>query len=200
MKQVTLAFTGASGIQYGLRLLQCLLQSNCEVHLLMSDAAREVARLETDYRIPADLGDFADWFEDSFDVSTENLKTFGLQDWLAPAASGGSAPKIMVVCPASGGTLAKIALGTCNNLIERGADVALKERNKLIIVPREAPLSEIHLEHMLKLTKMGAVVMPASPGFYYKPQSVEDLIDFMVARVLDHVGVVHPIVRHWGDD
>ncbi len=197
--RVTLAFTGASGIQYGLRLLQCLMQCGASVDLLISQAAREVARLETDLTMPAADEDFADWFAGEFDVSVANLTVYGLQDWLAPAASGGSAPKVMVVCPCSGGTLAKITLGTCNNLIERGADVALKERNKLIVVPREAPLSEIHLEHMLKLTKMGAVVMPASPGFYYKPQSLDDVIDFMVARVLDHIGVDHPIIRRWGE-
>lgn len=197
--RVTLAFTGASGIQYGLRLLQCLMQAGASVDLLISQAAREVARLETDLSMPAQDDQFAAWFGEQFEVNTDNIKVYGQQDWLAPTASGGSAPKVMVVCPCSGGTLAKIALGTCNNLIERGADVALKERNKLIIVPREAPLSEIHLEHMLKLTKMGAVIMPASPGFYYKPQSLDDIIDFMVARVLDHIGVDHPIIRRWGE-
>jgi 4-hydroxy-3-polyprenylbenzoate decarboxylase len=121
------------------------------------------------------------------------------EDWFSPVASGSSSPASMVICPASGGTLSAIACGASNNLIERAADVALKERRQLIVVPREAPYSEIHLENMLKLTRMGAVVIPASPGFYHKPQGMNDLIDFVVARILDQLGIDQTIMPRWGE-
>jgi 4-hydroxy-3-polyprenylbenzoate decarboxylase len=128
------------------------------------------------------------------------VKVFGKEDWMAPVASGSGAPTKMVVCPCSTGSLSAIANGASNNLIERAADVALKERRQLILVPREAPYSEIHLEHMLKLTKMGAVVIPASPGFYHKPKSVDDLVDFIVARILSQLGIEQTLLSKWGED
>ena len=118
---------------------------------------------------------------------------------MAAVASGSGAPSSMVVCPASTGTLSAIACGASNNLIERAADVALKERRQLILVPREMPLSAIHLQHMLSLTQMGATIMPASPGFYRQPQSVADLVDFVVARILDHLGVEQTLLPRWGE-
>jgi len=199
-KTVTLAITGASGAQYGLRLLQCLLAAEVRVWLLMSDAARVVIDTETEYPLPgggeAELQAF---FAERFGAREGQLKLFGGRDWFSPVASGTGAPASMVICPASGGTLSAIACGASNNLIERAADVALKERRQLILVPREAPYSEIHLENMLKLTRMGAVILPASPGFYQKPQSVGDLVDFIVARLLDQLGVEQKLLPNWGE-
>ena len=120
------------------------------------------------------------------------------EEWFSPPASGSAAPKQMVICPCSTGTLAAVATGMSNNLLERAADVVLKERGQLLLVPREMPFNAIHLEHMLKLTQLGAVVMPASPGFYHHPQTVQDLVDFVVARILDHLGVEHRLTDRWG--
>ena len=124
---------------------------------------------------------------------------FGKQDWMSPVASGSGAPSAMVVCPCSTGTLSAIACGASNNLIERAADVALKERRQLILVPRESPYSTIHLENMLRLSQMGAVILPASPGFYHQPQSIDDLVDFVVARILNQLGIVQELLKRWGE-
>jgi len=126
------------------------------------------------------------------------LRLFGREEWTAPVASGSNPPAAMVVCPCTAGTLSAIASGASNNLIERAADVMLKEQRKLILMVRETPLSAIHLENMLKLARLGVVTMPASPGFYHRPQSLEDIVDFMVARVLDHLGIEHDLVKPWG--
>lgn len=197
-RTITLAITGASGAQYGLRLLECLLAANCRVYLLVSNAAQVVIDTETELRLP----EFAQWqnfFSERFGAKPDQLKIFARDDWFAPVASGSSAPASMVICPCSTGTLSAIAHGASNNLIERAADVALKERRQLILVPRETPYSQIHLENMLTLTRMGAVVLPASPGFYQRPQSVAQLIDFIVARVLDQLGIAHDLMKRWGE-
>lgn len=198
-KTVTLAITGASGAQYGLRLLQCLLAADCRVWLLVSDAAKVVINTETDCQLPESepLGEF---FSRRFGAREGQLQLFDKTDWFSPVASGTGAAASMVICPASGGTLSAIACGASNNLIERAADVALKERRQLILVPREAPYSQIHLENMLKLTRLGAVVLPASPGFYQRPQSVQDLVDFVVARILDQLGVDQTLLPRWGEE
>ena len=128
------------------------------------------------------------------------LRVFGREDWMAPWASGSGQPGPLVICPCSTGTLSAIATGASNNLIERAADVALKERRKLILVPRETPYSEIHLQNMLTLTRMGAVILPASPGFYHEPQSIQDLIDFIVARILNQLGIEQQLMPAWGKD
>ncbi|MCX2781698.1 UbiX family flavin prenyltransferase [Microbulbifer thermotolerans] len=197
-KTVTLAMTGASGAQYGLRLLQCLLAARVRVWLLLSDAARVVINTETELHLPEDESEQEAFFAARFGAREGQLKLFGKRDWFSPVASGSGAPASMVICPASGGTLSAIACGASNNLIERAADVALKERRQLLLVPRETPYSEIHLENMLKLTRMGAVILPASPGFYQQPRSVEDLVDFIVARLLDHLGVEQNLLPEWG--
>ncbi|WP_373096086.1 flavin prenyltransferase UbiX [Zhongshania sp.] len=199
VKAVTLAMTGASGAQYGLRLLECLLAAGCEVHFMISKAALLVVATETEETLPAKPAALSRYLCERFQCTAEQLKVHGPEDWMAAVASGSGAPSSMVVCPASTGTLSAIACGASNNLIERAADVALKERRQLILVPREMPLSAIHLQHMLSLTQMGATVMPASPGFYRKPQSVADLIDFVVARILDHLGVAQDLVPRWGE-
>lgn len=195
---ITIAITGASGVQYGLRLTQCLINQGLRVYLMVSKAAHIVIATETDLKLPAQAAKMAQYLSEKFSAKPGQLEVFGKEDWMAPVASGSGAPSQMVVCPCSTGTLSAIACGASNNLIERAADVVLKERRKLILVPREAPYSEIHLEHMLKLTRMGAVIMPASPGFYHQPQTLDDLVDFIVARILDHLGVEQKLVARWG--
>jgi 4-hydroxy-3-polyprenylbenzoate decarboxylase len=197
-KTITLALTGASGAQYGLRLLQALLAANCRVYLLISRAAEVVIRRETVFALPEGFAAQQVWFSKNFPAPAGHLQLFDRDDWFAPVASGSGAPEAMVICPASGGTLSALACGASNNLIERAGDVALKERRKLVLVPRESPYSQVHLENMLKLTQMGAIVLPASPGFYQYPKTIEDLVDFIVARILDQLGIQQSLVPPWG--
>lgn len=199
-RTITLAMTGASGAQYGLRLLQCLLAADCRVYLLLSKAAEVVIRTETDLDLPEALEAQQAMLCQRYGADEEQLQVFARDDWFSPVASGSSSPMSMVICPASGGTLSAVAHGASNNLIERAADVALKERRQLIFVPREAPYSAIHLENMLKLTQLGALIIPASPGFYMQPQTVEELVDFIVARILDQLGIEQDLMPRWGED
>lgn len=199
-RSITLAITGASGAQYGLRLLQCLLAANCKVYLLLSSAAEVVIRTETDLDLPETFEQQQLFLSNIFDADEDQLQLLAKDDWFSPVASGSSSPSSMVICPASGGTLSAISYGASNNLIERAADVALKERRQLILVPREAPYSQIHLENMLKLTQMGAMIIPASPGFYMQPQTINELIDFIVARILDQLGIEQDLMPRWGED
>ncbi len=196
---ITLAITGASGAQYGLRLLECLVQANCQIMVMISQAAQVVIATETDEQLPGSTQAQAEYLQQRFNAKDGQIQVFGKQQWMASVASGSGAPAKMVVCPCSTGALSAIACGASNNLIERAADVALKERRQLILVPREAPYSEIHLEHMLKLTRMGCVVIPASPGFYNKPQSVEDMVDFVVARILNQLHIEQDLMPRWGE-
>ena len=197
---ITLALSGASGMAYGLRLLECLLTADLQVYLLVSQAAHIVAKQELGVALPARPLDLEKQLTESLHARDGQLRVFGREDWNAPVASGSNPADAMVVCPCSMGTLAAIAHGISDNLIERAADVMLKEQRKLILVPREAPFSTLHLENMLKLSKMNAVILPANPGFYHRPQSVEDIIDFVVARILDQLGVQHALMARWGDD
>jgi 4-hydroxy-3-polyprenylbenzoate decarboxylase len=196
---ITLAWTGASGIQYGLRLLQCLLQAEQRVYLLISDAARIVLKMEADLALPARATDAERVLLARFQAQPGQLRVFGKSEWTSPVASGSGAPRRMVVCPCTTGTLGAIAGGISNNLIERAADVVLKERGQLILVLRETPLSELHLENMLRLARLGALLLPASPGFYHRPASVDALVDFIVARVLDHLQLPQNLMPRWGD-
>jgi flavin prenyltransferase len=198
-KRITLAFTGASGAPYGLRLLQCLLEADCEVFVILSKAARVVIGMETELKLPAGTGAAEQALRDWVQTDRGTLVVCGLEQWTAPVASGSGAPAAMVVCPCSTGTLSAIACGASDNLIERAADVAIKEGRKLILVPRETPFSPIHLENMLKLSRLGVTIMPAAPGFYHQPESVQDLVDFIVARLLDHLGVEQTLVKRWGE-
>lgn len=195
---ISLAMTGASGAPYGLRLLECLLEAGQKVYLMVSSPAQVVLATETDLKVPGTPEKMAAFFSERFKAEPGQLEVFGREQWMAPVASGSNAPRAMVVCPCSTGSLSAIATGASNNLIERAADVMLKERRKLILVPREAPLSAIHLEHMLSLAKLGVVILPASPGFYHQPRSVDDLIDFIVARILDHLNIEHQLTQRWG--
>lgn len=198
-KRITLAFTGASGAPYGLRLLQCLLEADCEVFVILSKAARIVIGTETELALPAGTGASEQALRSWVGTDKGRLVLCGLEQWTAPVASGSGAPSAMVVCPCSTGTLSAIACGASDNLIERAADVAIKEGRKLILVPRETPFSAIHLENMLKLSRLGVTIMPAAPGFYHQPESVSDLVDFMVARLLDHLGVEQTLLKRWGE-
>ena len=197
--RVTVALTGASGAQYGLRLIQCLVAADCQVFVLISKAAQVVVATETEYRLPGGADKAQSYLSDFFNAKENQIQVFSREQWFSPVASGSGSPSATVVCPCSTGSLSAFACGASDNLIERAVDVALKERRKLILVPREAPYSEIHLENMLKLTRMGAVVIPASPGFYHKPQSIEDMIDFVVARILDQLGIEQTMMPRWGE-
>ncbi len=199
MKTITLALTGASGMAYGFRLLECLLQGGARVHLVYSQAAQIVAKQELALALPARPRDAEKVLCEHLSAFSGELKVFGLQDWLAPMASGSNPGDAMAVCPCTMGTLGKIAAGISDDLLTRAADVMLKEKRPLILVPRETPFSAIHLENMLKLARAGAVILPANPGFYHRPQGVQDIVDFVVARVLDHLGVPHTLVDKWGD-
>ena len=197
-KTITVAFTGASGMAYGLRLLECLLGAGERVWLLYSQAAHLVAKQELDLTLPPRAADAERLFAERYAAAPGQLKAFGRDDWFAPVASGSNPGDAMAICPCSMGTLGAVAQGLADNLIERAADVMLKERKTLVLVPRETPLSAIHLENMLRLTRAGAVVLPANPGFYHRPQRVEDVVDFVVARVLDQLGVEHALTSRWG--
>jgi 4-hydroxy-3-polyprenylbenzoate decarboxylase len=195
---VTLGLTGASGMAYGLRLLECLLGASVRVALIYSQAAQIVAKQELGLALPARPQDAAAFLLERYRASADLLGVYGRDDWYAPIASGSNMTDAMVICPCSMGTLAAVANGMADNLIERAADVALKEQRRLILVPRETPFSIIHLENMTRLARAGAVILPANPGFYHRPQRVEELVDFIVARVLDHLSVPNEISARWG--
>ncbi|MCS5710563.1 UbiX family flavin prenyltransferase [Candidatus Berkiella aquae] len=199
LNEITLAFAGASGAPIGLRLLEQLVLAKIQISLVISPAGHLVIHDETDLNIPGNPQKLAEFFQAHFQASPGQIKVYGKDQWSSPLASGSSAPKTMIVCPCSTGCLSAIALGASDNLLERAADVVIKEQGKLVLVVREMPLSAIHLEHMLKLARLGVCIMPASPGFYFKPQSVQDLVDFTVARILDQVGVAHQLSQRWGE-
>jgi 4-hydroxy-3-polyprenylbenzoate decarboxylase len=191
-RPIVFAITGASGAPYAVRLLEQLITAKRRVQLVIS--AHGVRLLETESGVGSteelrERVGSAGW--DSY------VKVFDDADRGAAPASGSALNTGMVICPCSMGTLSAIAVGASRSLVERAADVALKERRPLVLVPRESPLSAIHLENMLRVTRAGAVVLPASPGFYHQPTSINDLIDFVVARVLDHLGVEHHLGRRW---
>lgn len=186
---VTVAITGASGAPYGVRLLDVLNAARLPVRLIVSSTGWRLLQEEMDIEGEDGLRrQTGDW---------SRVMLYRDDDRGATPASGSAPSRGMVVCPCSMGTLASIAQGTTRSLIERAADVVLKERRRLILVPRETPYSHIHLENMLRLTQAGAVVMPASPGFYHHPRSIDDLIDFVVARVLAHLDIPTDLGPRW---
>jgi 4-hydroxy-3-polyprenylbenzoate decarboxylase len=196
---ICLAFTGASGMPYGVRLLECLLAAGCRVQLLYSQVAQIVARQEIGLELPARASEARASLQQRYATLPGTLEVYGREEWFAPLASGSNPPDAMVVCPCSMGTLAAIAQGLASKLIERAADVVLKEGRKLVLVPRETPLSAIHLENMLRLSRAGAVILPPNPGFYHHPRHVEDMVDFVVARILDQLQVSHTLLQRWGE-
>ncbi|QOL26079.1 UbiX family flavin prenyltransferase [Thalassotalea sp. LPB0316] len=197
-EKITLAVTGASGSLYALRLLECLVAANYQVYFLFSSAARVVFDTEVGLKLPASPDAASAILIEKYNAKPEQIKVFGKEQWFSPVASGSAAPKKMVVCPCSTGTLAAISQGMSDNLIERAADVVIKERGQLLILPRETPFSTIHLQNMLTLSQMGVTIMPLAPGFYHQPTEINDLIDFMVGRVLDHLGIEQTIMPKWG--
>src|SRR5438874_12545570 len=197
--RITLAFTGASGMPYGVRLLRSLINAQCSVALVYSQAAQIVARKECDHVLPVQPREAARQLTEAFGAREGQLEVYGQNDWMAPIASGTNPGDAMAICPCTVGTLGAIAHGLADNLIERAADVMLKEHRPLVLVPREMPLSAIHLDNMLRLARAGAIIIPPAPGFYLKPQTIDDLVDFVVARVLDHLGVTHDLVARWGE-
>lgn len=199
-KTIALAITGASGSKYGLRLLQCLLESGARVYLMISQAGQVVLKMEADMEVGSRPTEIERLLAERFGSRPGQLRVFGRQQWTAPVASGTNPPDAMVVCPCTTGTLATIASGMCQDLIDRAADVTLKEHRKLILVVRETPFSTIHLENMLRLSRAGALIMPANPGFYFNPQTVDEIIDFVVARVLDHLEIAHELMQRWGGE
>ncbi len=199
-KKITLIMTGASGAAYGLRLLEALVKADCQIYLLLSRPAHIVIKMETDLALPMRASEIEVFFTKKYQAKAGQIRVFEKEQWLAPIASGTGVADATVVCPCTTGTLSSIAVGSSKNLLERAADVALKERKKLILVIRETPFSEIHLENMLKLSRMGAVIMPANPGFYFKPESLTEIVDFMVARILDQLNIEHSLQASWGAD
>lgn len=197
-KTFTLALTGASGMAYAMRLLELLLAGGHSVHLVYSQAAQFVAVQELGLTLPGKPAEARRVLMERYPCRPEQLRVFAREDWLAPIASGTGAADAMVVCPCTMGTLAAIANGNSDSLIDRAADVMIKEGRKLVLVPREAPFSAIHLENMLKLSKLGVVIMAANPGFYHLPKRVEDIVDFIVAKILDQLGVEHQLLERWG--
>lgn len=195
---ITLALTGASGMPYGIRLLERLLVEGKQVYLLYSQVAQIVAQQEMKLALPSRAKETEVFFNQLYHVPEGQLRVFGREEWFAPVASGSNPADAMVICPCTMGTLAAVAAGMSQNLIERAADVALKENRSLIIVPRETPFSIIHLENMLKLARSGAIILPANPGFYHHPQTIQDMVDFVVARILDHLGIPHSLMPRWG--
>jgi 4-hydroxy-3-polyprenylbenzoate decarboxylase len=198
-EKITLGVTGASGSGYFLCLLQALVNNNCQVYLLLSDAAKIVLKTEVDEDWPTELDALNLFLAKRFNTKENQIIALGSKDWFSPVASGSSAPKKMVICPCSCGTFASISQGLSNNLIERAADVILKERGLLIITPRETPFSTLHLRNMLTLSELGVTIMPLAPGFYHQPKSIDDLQEFMVARLLDHLKIDHQISKRWCD-
>lgn len=192
---IVFAITGASGAPYAVRLLESLVAAERAVWLIVSGHGLRL--LQTEVGI-ADVAQLREHIGPArFDA---HVRLYDDGDRGAAPASGSTRSAGMVICPCSMGTISAISQGTSRSLVERAADVALKERRKLIVVPRETPYSRIHLENMLRLTEAGGLVMPASPGFYHQPQGISDLVDFVVARILDHLDVEHTLVRRWGGE
>ncbi|MDH3634014.1 MAG: UbiX family flavin prenyltransferase [Gammaproteobacteria bacterium] len=198
-KVVTLAMTGASGAEYTLRLFECCLQKNIQVQFITSQPGQIVLGMETELKLSGSPQKMQQKLADYFNADPALISVYSKDQWTAPPASGSSVADAMVVCPCSMGSLASIAVGSSENLIHRAADVAIKERRTLILVPRETPFSSIHLENMLKLSRLGVVILPPNPGFYHGAKSVAELVDFIVARILDQLGIDNDLSPRWGN-
>ena len=195
---ICLAFTGASGMQYGVRLLECLFEASCRVQLLYSQAAQIVARQEMELVLPSRASDAQVFFRERYAALRGRLDVFGPDEWFSAVGIGSNPPGAMVVCPCTMGKLASITQGLAKNLIERAVDVVIKEDRKLVLVPRETPFSVIHLENMLRLVHVGAVILPPAPGFYHHLQRIEGSVAFVVARILDQLRLLYSLMPRWG--
>lgn len=195
---LVLALTGASGSPYGIRLLEVLIRAGRTVHLTLSPAGAEVIEHELDRRVHLDRFDLADLLGASIEAA-DRVHYHDYRDFKAGIASGSFLTAGMVICPCSMGTVGAIAHGLSQNLIHRAADVHLKERRKLILVPRETPLHLVQLRNLAACVEAGAVVLPAMPAFYTRPQSLQDAIDFIVGRICDQLGVEHELLRRWSE-
>lgn len=199
-RRIALAVTGASGAAYGLRLLEVLLGLGEHVELMISAPGRMCIEMEAGLKLPARPAEVKSILISRYGSDSAQLDVYGKEEWFAPVASGSNPPSAMVVCPCTSGTLASVAAGYGKNLIDRAADVAIKEGRKLVLVIREMPFSVIHLQNMLRLARLGVVIMPANPGFYQNPKTIEDLVDFVVARILDHLDIEHELLPRWGEE
>jgi 4-hydroxy-3-polyprenylbenzoate decarboxylase len=196
---IVVGITGASGAIYAVRLLEVLLAAGRDVHLSISPSARDV--LQQEIACDIDLENFdADRLQLRTPTSHAALRYHHFQDFTAPIASGSFLTAGMVICPCSGASLSAVACGAANNLIHRAAETHLKERRKLILVPRETPLSLVHIDNMRRAAEAGAVILPASPGFYHRERTIDELVDFIVARICDQLGVEHSVSRRWGKE
>lgn len=194
---IVVAITGASGVVYGQRLLEVLLSTDVEVHLTISDSARIVIQHELGLEVDLNNFQISQLIPDY--QGDRNVVYHNYKDFMTPIASGSHRTRGMVVCPCSGGTLSGIATAASRNLIQRAADVHLKERRPLVLVPREAPLSLIQINNLKTACEAGATILPASPGFYHEANKIEDLVDFIVSRILDNLGIEFDLVKRWGD-
>jgi len=192
--KILLAITGASGSIYGLRLIEELLRTGHKVTLVASSSGVEVCRYETGL----ELSD-ADLLKQHWGLPTAEFSLCAVNNFWASEASGSAVPDAMVIAPCSMGTLGRIAAGVSGNLIERAADVMLKENRPLLLLPRETPFSTIHLENLLKLARSGARIIPAMPAFYQRPETMDDLVNFVVGKVLDQLGLPHNLFKRWGE-
>ena len=198
LKPIAIAITGASGSPYALRLLQLLIEKGEQLYVMISAPGQVVLSMESNLKLSARPAEAQRMLSEYFNAADGQLRVFGREEWTAPVASGGSVPRAMVVCPCTTGTLANIANGVSSNLIDRAADVVIKEQRKLILVVRETPLSAIHLENMLRLARLGVVILPPSPGFYQSPGSIDELVDFVVSRILDQLDIDNNVSPRWG--
>ena len=198
IRHFVVAITGASGSVYGLRLISELLRSGGRVSLILTSAGRQVLNHETGIEWSAEIKVQRQQVQEYF--ASIAVDCLAIDDFWAGAASGSAAADAMIIVPCSMGTLGRVAAGLSGNLLERAADVMLKERRRLLLVPRETPFNNIHLENLLRLSQAGAVILPAMPGFYHGPQTMEDLVDFVVGKILDQLDVQHSLFTRWGED
>lgn len=198
LKRVSLGITGASGAPYALNLLKNMTRFYNEVHLMITDAARIVLATESDLKVAENPLKIVQTLTEYCQCDEGIIRAYTKENWYSPVASGSAAPKQMVICPASMGSVSAIATGASNNLLERAADVVIKEKGQLIVVPREMPFSSIHLKNLLTLSEAGVTIMPAAPGYYHKPQNLEDLANFVSGRILNHLGIDNDLSLAWG--
>lgn len=198
-RRVTIAITGASGVIYGIRLVSSLLELGHGVDLILSPAGKRVLKEELDLEWEGTREEVEERIRGYFRGYEDLISYYPHDDLLSPLSSGSRGRREMIVCPCSMGTLSRISQGASTNLIERAADVVIKEGGRLLLVPRETPLNPIHLENMLKLARIGVIILPAMPAFYHRPKGIDDLVDFVVGKILDRLGITSDLYQRWGE-